>query len=109
MFGNDPELYPPTDPDMVESKRLLILTAFNTLGKQVFEFRKKAQFYQEVAACEVWTSLELTKAFRQREDAVAIIEKVMIDRKVNQMDPDFSFSKAIYKESMPSLGQEHPQ
>src|ERR1039457_3690161 len=109
MFGNDPELYPPTDPDMVESKRLLSLTAFNTLGKQVFEFRKKAQFYQEVAPCEVWTSLELTKAFRQREDAVAIIEKVMIDRKVNQMDPDFSFSKAIYKESMPSLGQEHPQ
>jgi len=109
MFGKDPDLYPPTDPEMVESKRALILTAFNTMGKQIVELRRKAQFYQELAACEVWTSLELAKAFRGSKDAVPTIEKVMIDRRVNQMDKDFSFSKAVYKEPMPSLlGQEHP-
>jgi hypothetical protein len=108
-FGKDPDLYPPTDPEMVESKRALILTEFDTLGGQIAELRRKVRFYQDLAACEVWTSLELAKAFRGNKDAIPIIERVMIDRKVIQMDPHFSFSQAIYKEPMPSLlGQEHP-
>jgi hypothetical protein len=110
MFGNDPDLYPPTDSEMVESKRELILSAFNMMGKQFAELRQKVNFYQELAACEAWTTLELARALRRHNDASPIIERVMIHRKTNQMDPDFSFSGVVYKEPLPSLlGQEHPK
>jgi len=38
------------------------------------------------------------------------VEQIMIDRKVNEMDPDFSFSEKMWNQPMPSLlGREHPK
>jgi hypothetical protein len=103
MFGRDPEFYPPTDPDMVESHRELVLSGFNKLGESVANLRKNNQFYQELAACEMWTALQLGTALMKLPGGDKIVEQIMIDRKVHQMDKDFSFSKEMHNEPMPSL------
>ena len=37
-------------------------------------------------------------------------EQIVIDRKIRQMDPDYSFSKDLWNEPMPSLlGRERPK
>ena len=87
-----------------------MLTKFNSLGNRIDVLRKKVQFYQELAACESWTALEFAKALKQTSKGEEKVEQIMIDRKVNQMDPDFSFSTVMYDEPMPSLcNKERPK
>ena len=60
--------------------------------------------------------LKASPAYQKLERDAEAAEKSVypqvaeIDRKVNQMDPDFSFSKDIWNEPLPSLcGRERPQ
>jgi hypothetical protein len=106
----DAIIFPPTDPDLVEAKRTEVLVTLNRLGTQIKNLRERLDFYKEFAACGEWTVLECAKLLRQQGSTAAGLEQIMIDRKVNQMDPDFSFSKDIWNEPLPSLcGRERPQ
>ncbi len=109
LFGDAPELYPPTDPEFVKAQRILILLHLELVGLKLDKLKESVEFHQELAACEAWTSLELMKLLRGYPDTEGKIEQIMIDRKIHQMDPDFSFSKVMYDQLMPSLlGRERP-
>ena len=74
----------------------------NRLGWQIKNLSEKLEFFQELAACEMWTALEAIKKATPRM-GVKWEEQIMIDCKINQMDPDFSFSGLMYNEPKPSL------
>jgi hypothetical protein len=94
---------------LVESQRTAVLVTLNRLGWQIKNLTDKLEFYQELAACEMWTALEAIKKATPRM-GVKWEEQVMIDRKVHQMDPDFSFSGLMYNEPKPSLlARERPK
>lgn len=79
------------------------------MGEQIENLRNDKQFYQELAACEAWTALQAVKSAVNRMGE-EWKDHLMIERRVNMMDPDFSFSEVMYDERMPSLcGQEHPK
>ena len=81
----------------------------NRLGWQIKNLSANLEFFQELAACEMWTALEAIKKATPRM-GVKWEEQIMIDRKVHQMDPDFSFSGLMYNEPMPSLlNRERPK
>jgi hypothetical protein len=104
----DAFLFPSTAPSLVEAQRVTVLITLDALGLQIEKLRKKVEFYQELAACEAWTALEAIKSANPRM-GTEWSQRIVIDRKVHQMDPDFSFSKEIWNEPMPSLlGRERP-
>jgi len=94
---------------MVEAQRAAVLATLNGLGQQIQNLRKKVEFYQELAACEMWTALE---AIRTATPSMGSewAQQIAIDRKVRQMDADFSFSGEIWNDRMPSLSaRERPK
>lgn len=93
---------------MVESQRIAVLMTLDGLGQQIENLRKQVEFYQELAACESWTALEAVRTATPRMGE-EWARQLVIDRKIRQMDTDYSFSGEIWNEPLPSLcGQEHP-
>jgi hypothetical protein len=101
----DPILYPPGDPELTRANRTYLLVLLNRLGTQIKNRQEKVEFYQELSACELWTALEFGKVLKSLPPGPERqkLEQIMIDRKVHQMDPDFSFSREMWNEPMPSL------
>jgi len=82
---------------------MAVLSMLNRLGYQIKNLREKLEFHQELAACEQWTAAQLAAHLKLRPGGEAKVESILIDRQVNQMDPDFSFSGEMWGEPMPSL------
>jgi hypothetical protein len=82
------------DPELIELRRTLRLTALETLYIRIANLKRQLasekQFHREAQAREVWTINQLLKELPQEK-----AEPILINRKVNDMDPDFSFEEAI--------------
>lgn len=82
------------DTEFIEMRRQLRLLALEALYRKIETLKRKLdqekQFHREAQAREVWTINQfLTQVRSDRASSI------LIDRKVNDMDPDFSFEKAV--------------
>src|SRR5438128_9035058 len=84
------------DPEFIELRRETRLLALEALYRKIemlqHDLAQEKQFHQEAQAREVWTINQFLKTL-PREQA----EPILINRKVNDMDPDFSFEAALAK------------
>ena len=95
----DPDLTPPDL--LIEARRKSYLDTLNTLfaaiadkdrtiDKFATELNRTKEKLREALACQVW----LMKQFLPHTGP-EVAEHIWIERRVNIMDPDFSFRKAI--------------
>jgi len=80
--------------EFIELHRHVRLRAVEALYRQLKtlerELQREKRFHREAQAREVWTiNRFLTQVSSEQSEAI------LIDRKVNDMDPDFSFEQAI--------------
>ena len=92
-IGNSKD-YIISDPEFVELRRKLRLTELETLYLRIKTLERKLdrekQYHREAQAREAWTiDRFLGHVLPQQAEAI------LIDRQVNDIDPDFSFEKAI--------------
>ena len=84
------------DPEFIELRRETRLLAIEALYRKIeilqHDLAQEKQFHREGQCREVWTINQFLKAL-PREEA----EPILINRKVNDMDPDFSFEAALAK------------
>ena len=84
------------DPEFIELRRETRLLAIEALCRKIeilqHDLAQEKQFHREGQCREVWTINQFLKAL-PREEA----EPILINRKVNDMDPDFSFEAALAK------------
>jgi hypothetical protein len=82
------------DPEFIELRRQARLLALETLYIRIHtlqrQLAREKEFHQEAEAREVWTINQFLKDVPPEQ-----AQAILIDRKVNDMDPDFSFVKAI--------------
>jgi hypothetical protein len=77
--------------ELTRDLRLLALQdLFRTISTLKRELEREKQWHREAQAREVWTINQFLKHVSPEQG-----QAVLIDRKVNDMDPDFSFVKAI--------------
>ena len=96
LFTNeagDPKDYV-SDPEFISLRRELRLSALEALYRKIemvqHELAQEKQFHREAQAREVWTINEFVK-----QTPSDLAEPILINRKVNDMDPDFSFERAL--------------
>jgi hypothetical protein len=83
-----------SDPEFIELHREMRLLALDALYRKVEmvqqELAQEKQFHREAQAREVWTINQFLKLMPSDH-----AETILINRKVNDMDPDFSFEQAL--------------
>lgn len=89
-----------SDPEFIDLQRKLRLLALEALYRKIktlqTQLDQEKQFLREAEAREVWTINRFLKHVSYEQG-----ETILIDRKVNDMDPDFSFEKAITTKAVP--------
>lgn len=94
-LAGDPKDYI-DDPDFIELRRTMRLELLEWLYTKIeilqHQLTQEKQFHREAQAREVWTINEFLKVV-PRDEA----EPILINRKVNDIDPDFSFEAALAK------------
>jgi hypothetical protein len=82
------------DPEFIELRRQVRLLALEALYRKIEmlqqELAQEKQFHREAQAREVWTINQFLKQIPSDR-----AEPILINRKVNDMDPDFSFERAL--------------
>lgn len=85
------------DPEFIELRRKLRLTHLDWLYAKIkiLEQRliREKELHRKDVAREFWTSTRLLNILEVTNPKEVL--QILIDRKVNEMDPDFSFEKAI--------------
>lgn len=77
--------------DLNRKTRLLGLqNLYRTISTLKRELEREKQWHREAQAREIWTINQFLKHVSAEQ-----AEAILIDRKINDMDPDFSFVKAI--------------
>src|SRR5437763_17080152 len=78
------------DPEFIQLRREIRLLALEALYRKIemlqHDLAQGKQFHREAQAREVWTINQFLKQIPSD-----FAEPILIDRKVNDMDPDFSF------------------
>lgn len=84
------------DPESIELRREIRLLTIEALYRKIemlqHDLAQEKQFHREAQAREVWTINQFLRVLPHEE-----AEPVLINRKVNDMDPDFSFEAALAK------------
>lgn len=92
LFGNSRDYV--DDPAFIGLRRQMRLLALETIYIKIESLQRalaqEKQFHREAQAREVWTINQFLKQIPPE-----LAESILIDRKVNGMDPDFSFEKAL--------------
>jgi hypothetical protein len=82
------------DPEFVDLRRRLRLKALHSLYIKIdrleAEIARRDEWRQEADAREIWAVRQLLSHV-----PAEIGERLLVDLQVNDMDPDFSFCKAI--------------
>lgn len=89
----DPKDYV-SDPEFIEIRRQMRLLTLEMLYRKIemvqHALAQEKQFHREAQAREVWTINQFLKQIPSDQ-----AEPILINRKVNDMDPDFSFERAL--------------
>ena len=85
-------MFPPCpDPELIEKNRQLVLGSLELIFMLDERRRKEIEGLQEECAAEEWLSSRL-----KAELPPDVLRAVLIDFRVNHMDSDFSFYRAIH-------------
>jgi hypothetical protein len=81
------------DPEFIELHRKVRLSALQLLYRQIEmlqqQLAREKELHRENVAREVWTSTQLFNILEVTNPREAL--QVLVDRDVNEMDPDFSW------------------
>jgi hypothetical protein len=98
LFTNivgDPKDYV-NDPDFIELRRTMRLELLDWLYAKIEilqqQLAREKAYRLEAEARELWTAKQFLKVVPPDE-----AQRILIDRRVNNMDPDFSFEAALTK------------
>jgi hypothetical protein len=83
------------DPEFIKVRREITLLALEALYRKIEMLQHdlaQEQFHREAQAREVWTINQFLKVLPRE-----LAQPILINRKVNDMDPDFSFEAALAK------------
>jgi len=79
------------DPEFIELRRTVRLLSLELLYVEQAKLKRQIDNYREAVAREIWTWQQLSELvpFEAKE-------KIAVERRINMMDPDFSFSKSVF-------------
>jgi hypothetical protein len=85
------------DPDSIEQRRELRLTALEILYLRIGELEKSLNDWKEAAGRHCWCVRQLLD---RAKISRTVLEDISIEQRVNMMDPDFSFAEWLKNYSL---------